>query len=434
MKIAKILFPGQFQDAFAYRGRIALFTKNHSIRFIELDRFAKELEALFPNSIPITRMLFARNDWLLNPQFRDLIRNPKIRAACLEAANSILNPPNFEEKPYREAEWDVGVDYDFLLDLNIYNGRVYVGNENGLFSSDVDWKHVRDEKPTFEERQDGTTIGISARYGTVNVSSPDRGLYSSIDEFNVLGLENSGCFTDVAKNSLRSSWCQYQVVNYTGSAGVEIYPTSHEKKSFGAKGEKEREVLSSIVTDSPFGLAHIPLAPTQKGSNLKRIPWEKIDFSFNLNQAFYLHQQDGPFCIVKIAYKERRDAYLKSVVFGHQKFDKRILSYHEVSGGAVLETLSKVQLLTDDGDIIDLHPKPPISIRTYPKSKSYQSLVTIVDEEGLWLHTLIPDEMFDPTAVFGSNGKLVRKPQSETETANAEDEDESDDEEEDLEE
>lgn len=411
MKVARALFPGKFQDGFAYRGRLVLFTLEHTLKFVELDRFASGLEAMFPQSIPIPKMLFSRNEWLQNPQLKDLIRNPNIRKACLEAASHILTPPSFNENSYTEAQWDVEGNFDFLLDLNIYNGRIYLGNENGLFSSDMDWKHTTDFPPKFEKRRDGTTLSISARFGTINVSSSDIGLYSSVDEFDVLKLGRTQ-FVDIAPVSVRSSWCQYQVVNYTGKSGVQIFETEHRKQSFGTTGEKEKEVLSAIDPDKSFGLAHVPILPNKTNLRLRKIPWDLIDFSFNLNQAFYLHQKNGPFCVVKIAYKDRLTPHLKSVSFGREPFTSRILSFHEVDGGVVLETLKTVELLTESGNLVRLHDKPPISIRTYPRSKSYKSLITIVDDDGVHLLSLFPDEMFAPDARFDARGKLIAKPKS----------------------
>jgi len=76
MKIAKLFFPGIYEDAYVYMGRLFILTEQRTILVYDLDKLVNSLEQdsekRVSGSLPIPTYMFSRNDWLSSSQFKSL--------------------------------------------------------------------------------------------------------------------------------------------------------------------------------------------------------------------------------------------------------------------------------------------------------------------------------------------------------------------------
>lgn len=70
----------------------------------------------------------------------------------------------------------------------------------------------------------------------------------------------------------------------------------------------------------------------------------------------------------------------------------RILDAKPSALGLVVETMNSVQLFTDDA-WLPLLDSPALSVRTFPRSRRYRNLVSVVTEEGLFLIGLFDNRL-----------------------------------------
>lgn len=74
----------------------------------------------------------------------------------------------------------------------------------------------------------------------------------------------------------------------------------------------------------------------------------------------------------------------------------RILSINSTKLGPVIETSDRVALVLDkNGQIFTLSESGALVVRTFPRSKRFQSMVAIVDENGVWLVSLFDKSEFE---------------------------------------
>lgn len=407
MKVVKVFFPGQFVDAFAYRGRLLVLTENKRVQVLSMDRLAAHLEAAYPHSTPLPDLLFARNNWMSDPSYRLFVRNSEIAKVLAKSIDQL----DRDVHEYKMSIFDLGhfdfkgADYDLVLDVNIYNGRLYLGTNKGFYHQDFDqWKKNEILEPTghLEKRHDGKTVQTNAKYGTINISCGTDGLQYALDEFDY--LQKGGRLKKFVEQkdtacSYRSDWCAYDVVNYENSTWADLLMTNHEaRESFGL--EREKQLMTGFKSQRAFW-------DIDKRTDKPRTPVDidNVDFMFNSNQEFYAHTYDGDFYKLKVTYVNRESPVLAS--------PRRMEAFEKIKGisktlplqygykfqnnkairksATVIEGFEQVSILSEEG-LITISDKPALTVRTFPNSKQYVNLVAIVRADGLWLNAVFDDK------------------------------------------
>lgn len=383
-----MFFPGEFEDAFVYMGKIAAITLKRTIAFIDLEKVVANLDERQSSSVPVGHIAFLRNNDVSTSIFKDMMRNPDVADAVLAAFDSFPTP-FFEVNPfpYQLNEIELNLSASLILDTNIYNSRIYWGTEKGLFHGDFDWG--RDEVALvkgFTKRSDAKCISTSVGYGAVNASCGDQGLLSGFDEFGLARLEKSNGLERVAEKSIRSAWFSFDVVNYTSSSQMTLLKTRRQRTDRTARAsERTSHVLTGITQESmdlKFLFDHIY---TEYG-----VERDSVQYVYNSTNTIFIHCLDGNFYSVGISPKKLEE--------GRVRFTKtykgqgtRILSVHSTETGLIIETDNRVFLFAH-GRWWPLMESAVLSIRTFPRSKSFRNLVALTTEEGLHLVGLFDDD------------------------------------------
>lgn len=393
MKIAKLFFPGIYEDAYVYMGRLFILTEKRTILVYNLDKLVDALEQDSEeraNSLPIPTLMFSRNDWLSSSQFRSLLRNSDVSRSLFNAFEMFPRPYfEVDKEDFLLEEQDLGVSDPVILDALIYSKRLYMGATNGFYQIDMIWDEkgpVTLEKPI--KRLDARCLNTSARYGTVNASCNEEGLFTFVDDFNWWKQEKSHMPQILADKSFRTSWIGTDIVNYPSYDHLDLFKSNSEETKI--RLEPEGRVLTQIDSNSQ-DLSYLFEAAQMSYD----ISLEKIQFAFNSNNRLFLHNDTGNLHSIRLYRSENNMLQL-----GKDRRSKepisRILSINPTKLGPVIETSDQVALVLDkNGQFITLSESGALMVRTFPRSKRLQNIVAIVDESGLLLVSLFDESEFE---------------------------------------
>jgi hypothetical protein len=152
--------------------------------------------------------------------------------------------------------------------------------------------------------------------------------------------------------------------------------------------EGERHAITGIDSDHPLRLAdQIESTMHEMG-----ISQDDIQYSFNSSSLAFYYTFNAEFLSFQVRYKnDNLDVRFKRT----QKMPgRRILGAHHLTGGAlVIEADDYVFLLSGDRWYTLLN-QAPISVRTFPRSKRFQNMVSITTERGVHLITVLDETKF----------------------------------------
>lgn len=383
MKFAHLLFRGDYEDAYVYMGWLSCVTADRTVETSNLEYIGKQIDARLYHSAPIASYCFARNDWLNSEQFRAILKNDEIAAAFFRSID--LFPAPYEVQ-MREgisfAKYPIDIEANVILDLLFYNTRLYLGTDRGLFHADVDWTDAEIHRRT-HKRHDAKCINLSARFGMINASCGQDGLFSSIDDFGVRTGTRGVQFSRTAAASVRSSWMGSLLANYASNSSVSVFRTEREKIDQSMAGE--RQIITGL-DEHPRNLAdYINATLSQHG-----VQEQSIQYTFNSTTLVFVYTYDSQFFCFNV--HDTEDGGINIEFTKTQKAQgRRIVGAHPMSGGAVvIETDDRVFLLSKNS-WFTLHPDAAISVRTFPRSKRFHNLVAITAEDGVHLISAVDD-------------------------------------------
>lgn len=394
MKVVSLSFPGRFEDAFLYMGRLFTITENHSVRVYDMEYIVSKLEddkAL----LDAPTLLFFRNDWIDSERFRHRLSDELNKKAFLRAIDKLESEPIQITTDYvHPVEWDLKITADVLLDLNIYNGRAYIGTNKGLYHLDLDWE-AESITPVAkaQKRLDAKCVHTTAKYGTVNASCGSEGWFSFLDDFE-LGTSNTRKEKHVPEYSLRTNWLDFDIVNYPTTISPTLFSSVRTAASQALSESKNNfnfEQESWIITDledEEFSLDSL-FDNLNYGFSL-----ENLQFVHNSSQALFLSTYDG----YLFALGLKRGSFSAPTVSYVKKFEGLrglVSSLHTVSAGGgpglVLETDEQI-LLFERRRFIPLFHDEVISIRTFSRSQHYRNVVSITTSDEVILIAIFDDE------------------------------------------
>ncbi len=388
MRILKLFIPGRFEDAYAYRGHLVTLTENGTLRLYDLGRIAERIDEQFPQVAPVATLLFARNDWLASEQFRSLMSNQSVARAVLSTMRQFPQPfvPIDRLATDELEEEDLKITTDMFLDMSIYNNRLYLGADNGLYHVDLDWSSpsvTLRHRPT--KRIDAKCLHTLTGYGTVSASCGDDGLHTFINEFGQFdGHTQAAIERTVPGRSLRSSWLNYNIMNYSTPATPLLFRTTRERTaSIGV--ERERTALVDI-NSRPLSLDYM----FDSICSEYHVEAESIQFAYNSNNAMFVNTFDGHLFSIFFRSNQEEDPAV-TVTRAYPGTGTRILSAHWTRPGAVIET-DKSVLLFAHGRLFPITEAEALSVRTFPRSLRFKNLVAITLEDGILLAGLFDDE------------------------------------------
>jgi len=226
MKIAKLLIRGQFENTFAYMGRLITITEDRAMQFYNLESIANFIETKYSDTLPIPTYMFSRNDWFASPQFKALMQNETIAKNFYATFDRFPQPfldwteiSQLGSKISRpELQKPLAINDTAILDMSVYNNRVYIGTTDSLHHLDVGLPQGATAKlQAPKKRLEVGCVNIAVKYGAANASCGSDGLYTFINDFDwrPQGRPEVKPYTKhIESGSLRTGWLDYGFVNY----------------------------------------------------------------------------------------------------------------------------------------------------------------------------------------------------------------------------
>jgi len=394
MKYLTLKFPGRFEDAFLYMGRLVIITENHSIRIYDMEDIVNQLQE-DRAFLDLPTLLFFRNDLTEDPKFTQRLRNKSRKNDLINAFNNFKSASVYIDDKFGEpTEWNIDISDDILLDLNIYNGRIYIGTSAGLYHLDLDWESEEiTQIGTIQKRLDTKCVYTTAKCGTVNASCASDGCFSFVDDFN-LGGDEFHREMQISESSLRTSWLDYDIVNYATAVSPSLYNsirTAIPQEVDEAK--KNLETEEYIITD--FIRDQWTLNSLFENSKFNGIlNLENIQFVQNSNQALFIRTYEGDLYTLSLQKESTRNPSLARYN-RYTGLNHIVSSIHTIrldKGGTIIETDENI-LLFARKHFIPIFDGEVISIRTFPRSKHYQRLVSVTTADEVILIAIFDDEV-----------------------------------------
>jgi hypothetical protein len=388
MKVLSIFIPGRYEDAYVYRGRLILLTENLSIRVCYLEEVAEFLEAQYPQTKPIPTFMFSRNDWLAGATFKSLMQNEEVANATVSLFDEFPQPYVEMKESFLSEEQDLDVPARVILDLTIYNDRLYLGADSGFYHQNIEWeKNETKLHGKYTKRHDARCIGVSARFGAVNASCGDDGLFSSVDDFDWINASNNYEMKLVASKSKKSSWLNFSLVNYASYSRPSLLQNT--RRETAASGvEKDRSIVTDVGTNK-IDIDNFIREKNSAALERRHISLGEIEYSFNSNSALFLQTTDGHFYSFGIRQPKEGDPKVSSAKT-YRGVETQILSASTIRPGVVIETHDEVLLLVRN-KLSTLVATQALSVRTFMRSKRFQNLVAVITEEGILLSGIFDD-------------------------------------------
>jgi hypothetical protein len=438
MKLFKLFLPGEFEDAFLYKERLLVMTVDKELRAYDLEGLARRLAEKSPSSVPAPYWLFARNDFIGTNQFRKFVEADAIAkavAGAFGAMPSMLDDITHDLPLLDQFRLDA-FDCDMVLDLTIYNDRMYLATDEGLFHIDFDFSRKVPKILALHKRSDIHSMAVSAKYGSVSVSCGDDGLWIAEGDFEQSKEERPTSLAVKAERSVMTNWWTQSLVNYEAYNSPKLLAGERRRSSASLEGLSVVELGKTLF---PIGA----LVSEKAG-----IETNQIDYIFNFSKKFFVHSIDGSIYDIEVLDKDKKrqrsvepsehevqrvykfevpaalpyllgaqdkelvrpksareltgDTPLPKDAFGQRlslSFKDSIVSSGHTRVGTVIESRQRVQFLHDEG-FLDLLNHEAITVRTFMQSKFYGNMVAVVDEDGLWLISVFDERVLNPTAAI----------------------------------
>lgn len=384
MKVAKLLIPGEFEDAFLYRGWLIAVTVNRTVDVYDFRHMVSSVGSTLSQGDSFLPMLFLRNEWLHGAQFNAFMSNADVYSTFCSFFDDLPSPIEVvESQGFIHHREPIGIDSRAILDLNIYNDRLFLGLDKGCFQQDFHWSsRAFAPKMAMAKRFDARCFGITTGFGALNLSCGDEGLFSSSDVFDWDARINpTHAVERIAGASLRSAWLHDDLMNYSNGAKPELHRGhSTEKKS---KAKKLVEVYrDQIPLDDLFS----------KMKNEYHVTDDDVQFSFNSNDRMFVHTYDGRFFGIEVVWK-KGDVPRPKLTTTYKGENSRILSAGFCHTGTAIETERRVFLFAK-GLWHPLLDEEVISLRTFPDQRQLANTVLAVTEAGIFVISTFDDTEF----------------------------------------
>jgi len=378
LRILKLLLPGRYEDAYIYMGYLFALTENKTLRTLSLERMAKHLEAQFPSTGTLPELMFSRNDWLTSSQFKALMKNREVATAFLSILDRFSSDPvELAPSLLDSPELPLDISATVFLDMLLYNRRLYLSTENGLYHIDFD---IEPEGPEMtgraQRRLDARCLSASAKFGTIAASCGDDGLFTILNDFEWLGSQS--ITKKLAEKSLRSSWFHYDLMNYSSNASPLLLLSQHERRpSLGV--EREKMFISDI------GDRQVDFTRLLEND----IQLDDVQYVFNSSNTIFVNTIHGQFFSIGISTTDQMDPRIRySRAYSGTR--SRMLSASPTRVGLLVETDDEV-LLFAGGEWLVIVDSAVLSVRTFMRSKRYQNMSALTLEDGILITSFFDD-------------------------------------------
>jgi hypothetical protein len=392
MKVVSLSFPGRFEDAFLYMGKLFAITENRSVCIYDMNQITRKLEEDDEALLDVPTHLFCKNELSTSSLFKDRLKDRLNREDFINAVNHLeLEQVQITPEYGNSVEWDLEISADIILDLNIYNRRAYIGTNKGLYHLDLHWDSediVQIDQP--KQRLDAKCVYTTAKCGTVNASCGSEGWVSFLDDF-ALGVNNTPKEKYKQEYSLRTNWLGLDVVNYPTAVSPTLLRSIVSNASKEISDEYDSKQRGRIVTD----IQDKELKLDSLFSNLesyREFNLDNIQFISNSSSALFINTYDSGLFALGL----NKETHTFNYANKYEGMNEIVSSLHTIriiGGGTIFETEEKV-LLFAKRKFIPIFDDEVISIRTFPNSLHYNNIVSITTSEKILLISIFDDDIF----------------------------------------
>jgi hypothetical protein len=284
-----------------------------------------------------------------------------------------------------------------MTDVLFYNDKIYLSSINGTFGAQMEtaFDKTGSESP-FGKLVEAYTVHLSAKYDTVNSACCDDGLFCSatLNQYReTRTLYHSDKFTRL------TSWTGRDFLTVgedNFSYFVNKFPTSDRaSKAVAEVSRGARQKSGTSATNSnrieKFGDKVLEGSSLIKGINGQF----KIQYLFSLNSYIFACVQEGNrFHVLRWKTKIKRGQFegLKEDARIDELATEVFRCYALNNNLIVLDTINGTMVVNGDAQPFILADDLNVSLRTFPDSHWYQTLICSVKEDYILISSIWPLE------------------------------------------
>ncbi|AYL98724.1 hypothetical protein [Mucilaginibacter celer] len=392
MKTIRFYIKGDFQDGYLYGGQLFLIENGGELKTIPLWDIITQ--HIYPGSEEhdFFKIIFSQNNWLKNEQGKSFFSIKQFKEGFDKLWRKYTNIEYEFTMDKSEPKVLQTLESVPVFDMQVYGMRLFIGNRQGLYESgfsinDDNSVHLNEK---IERVFDAKTTNINAKSGSVMISSNSDGLFHG--QMVEIGSRLKVKPKPVSKNSLRSGWSGYDVLNYESQRNFDYLKSAFsrtEERKYLYKDEANTNKISIDDVGTEAYSLHDLLSNS-------RIDEENIVYSFNSSNNCFFFLNDGSLKGLSFR-KDNKDSPVKlsSTDFllpkGVTKSNMAIkpISTKIVPNGCVIEYFDQV-ILMYNGKKSVLEDNSVISIKTFPGSIRYKNIIAIFDGSGVAIHSMYP--------------------------------------------
>lgn len=408
------------RDAYIYAGYLFAVMANGEVRSINLFSLlnsAADNAGIHPDYL---KFFFLHNDVLNNSKELFLLR---FKETC-----------DAVKKMWRMAEklGDIETDLDSMwhietlgevsgypLDMKIYGGKMFFGQDNGLYKQDLNFDEKYYMHPgKVEKIFDGESLDISTKNGAIAVSTGRYGIFGSLDIFADKPKVSDTPFSEYP--SYRNAWLHDELMSYSGPAeGCLLVNRTIENRDY----QRPRR-FSPIENNMPRHVfekvGELQLSGAQILEKTK-IATDDIMYWTNTSTASVMLLDSGELEVRNLRKSEENRPYLSSkLLYGSKKRIKETpISCQPFPKGCVMEFFDHVTV-NFQNEQLQIGDDETYSVRTFCNSRRYQNLIVQVTEERIILTTIDTIGLLEPKIQeSGAKYRMPKDIQDEDSIVNA---------------
>ena len=397
----KINIRGSFTDCYIYYGYIFFIDINGRISYMPYSKLIYYFKKKYPELSPLFDLFFLRNDYIFTESAKVILSIESIRKQLIKEWNKLSKIGELTIN-FADIENELkNVDIESLmplLDMKIYNMRMFLGNDRGLheFSITPQLSAINIAKHS-KKIFDGKIINISAGYGSLALSAANDGLIPGIWN----SLNSKFDIQDksvIDSRSMRTAWSGYDIVNYDSARTFQFLKNKvTDSKIHQSNYYKDESFEKKCIVE--YGTTKIK---TQSMFANSKIDPNNILYCFNSKETAYFFMKDGQFLRQNFIKKDEnvrlstKEIEIKGTK--HRKHFTKPLSSVMLPASCAVEFYDNV-LVFINNKAYEIENEPIMSMRSFISSYRYKYLLAISRENGISLHSLYP---FDTIKTIGS--------------------------------
>jgi hypothetical protein len=386
-------------DAYLYAGHLFAVFANGAFRSLSLNVIYDRLLKNAPGLEGVLKCAFLRNDWLGSEQAKVMLGDAAVGKAFRDQWRQLSKASLAVEGKALDGAWEelATVNEMPVYDLRMYAMRAFLSHRRGVDelrihaneSRGVQVRHAAER--VFEAR----ALEVAPRWGGVAISADSEGLFHGSLHNDEARLQVS--MKPLQGKSLRCTWANFNLVNYSSRAKFAFLCNRHEKLDKRAVYTLADEESERKIRITEMG-ARIRAADEFMG---QAVDLAEVAYAYNSNSKFFIVRKDGRVQCGQIKAERELDGHLSraiqdvGVIGGALRGESTSVTPSSVvvnKVGSHLEYFDRT-LLIAGGKIGLLHSGAAYVVKVFPTSRRFQATTLVVDQHGLHFYIMLPPDL-----------------------------------------